>query len=70
MAAVGIYLAVALPTMGRLRMLGLVLANSAQWLGHATIMLILAPSGTSGTDGRTQLSWILSTTFVAQGSRS
>lgn len=40
-AAVGIYLAVALSTMGTLGMLGLVLANSVQWLGHALIMLAL-----------------------------
>jgi putative peptidoglycan lipid II flippase len=41
LVAVGIYLAVALSTMQRLGMTGLVLANSAQWLGHAVIMLFL-----------------------------
>jgi putative peptidoglycan lipid II flippase len=35
---VGIYLAVALSTMGQMGMLGLVLANSCQWLGHVAIM--------------------------------
>ncbi|MGQ9553296.1 MAG: murein biosynthesis integral membrane protein MurJ, partial [Anaerolineae bacterium] len=40
-AAVGIYLAVALSTAPALGMLGLVLANSAQWFGHAMLMIVL-----------------------------
>ncbi|MHB0875459.1 MAG: murein biosynthesis integral membrane protein MurJ [Anaerolineae bacterium] len=39
--AVGIYLAVALSTIGTLGMYGLVLANSAQWFAHAATMLVL-----------------------------
>lgn len=38
---VGIYLGVALPLLRPLGMIGLVLANSMQWLGHAVIMLWL-----------------------------
>lgn len=37
----GIYLAVALSTIGTLGMYGLVLANSAQWFAHAIAMLAL-----------------------------
>ncbi|MBI3980162.1 MAG: polysaccharide biosynthesis C-terminal domain-containing protein [Chloroflexi bacterium] len=40
--AVGIYLAVALTLIGPLGMVGLAVANSAQWVGHALIMLALA----------------------------
>ena len=39
--AVGIYLAVALPLLGSMGMIGLVLANSVQWIGHALMMLWL-----------------------------
>lgn len=38
---VAVYLAVALSLVGRLGMAALVLANSAQWVGHALIMLLL-----------------------------
>jgi len=51
-AAVGIYLAVALLTISRLGMLGLVLANSAQWLGHALIMLLLSERRIGGLRGQ------------------
>jgi putative peptidoglycan lipid II flippase len=40
-AGVVIYLAVALPLLHPLGMLGLVVANSSQWIGHAIIMLWL-----------------------------
>ncbi len=41
-AGVGIYLAVALATMNSMGMLGLVLANSCQWVGHLALMSWLA----------------------------
>jgi putative peptidoglycan lipid II flippase len=40
-AATGVYLLVALSLIGRLGMAGLVIANSAQWIAHAAIMLWL-----------------------------
>lgn len=40
-AATGVYLLVALPLVRPLGMVGLVLANSAQWLAHAAIMVVL-----------------------------
>ena len=40
--AVGVYLLVALPLVRPLGMLGLVLANSAQWIAHALVMWWLA----------------------------
>jgi putative peptidoglycan lipid II flippase len=43
--AIGVYLVVALALIGRLGMVGLVLANSAQWLSHALVMLWLIRRG-------------------------
>jgi len=37
----GFYLVVALPLLGPLSFYGLVIANSAQWLGHMTAMTVL-----------------------------
>jgi putative peptidoglycan lipid II flippase len=39
--AMGFYLVVALPLLGPLSFYGLVIANSAQWLGHMTAMTVL-----------------------------
>lgn len=47
-AAVGIYLAVALPLVRVWGMLALVFANSMQWLGHAAIMLWLTHRSVGG----------------------
>lgn len=47
-AAVGIYLSVALPLVRVWGMLALVLANSIQWLGHAAIMLVLTQRSVGG----------------------
>jgi putative peptidoglycan lipid II flippase len=43
--AIGVYLVVALTLIGRLGMVGLVAANSAQWLSHALVMLGLVRRG-------------------------
>ncbi len=51
-AGVGIYLAVALATMNSLGMLGLVLANSCQWVAHLVIMAWLAHRGIAPLTGR------------------
>jgi len=50
--AVGIYLAVALPLLQPLGMIGLVLANSMQWTGHALIMLWLLRQRMGGLRGQ------------------
>jgi putative peptidoglycan lipid II flippase len=50
-AAIGVYLAVALPSVGPLGMRGLVLANSAQWIAHATILFILLWRSLQGLGG-------------------
>ncbi len=47
-AAVGIYLIVALALIQPMGMLGLVTANSAMWLGHALIMLLLTQKRLGG----------------------
>lgn len=47
-AAVAIYLSVALPLVRIWGMLALVLANSIQWLGHAAIMLFLTQRSLGG----------------------
>lgn len=47
-AAVGIYLSIALPLVRIWGMLALVLANSIQWLGHAGIMLFLTQRSVGG----------------------
>lgn len=51
-AGVGIYLAVALATMNSLGMLGLVLANSCQWVAHMGIMAWLVHRGIAPLAGR------------------
>jgi len=51
-SAVGIYLAVALCTMERWGMIGLVLANSFQWVWHALIMLASARLAIGSMAGR------------------
>jgi putative peptidoglycan lipid II flippase len=43
--SIGVYLVVALALIGRWGMVGLVLANSAQWLSHALVMLGLIRRG-------------------------
>ena len=49
---VGIYLAVALPLLRPLGMIGLVLANSMQWVGHALAMLWLLRRRMGGLGGQ------------------
>ena len=49
---VGIYLAVALPLLQPLGMIGLVLANSMQWAGHAVVMLWLLQRRAGGLAGQ------------------
>lgn len=46
-----VYLAVALSLLGPLGMPGLALANSAQWISHALVMLILLWRGLGGLSG-------------------
>lgn len=48
---VGVYLAVALTTMQSLGMAGLVLANSAQWIAHALVLLFLLWRAIGGLHG-------------------
>jgi putative peptidoglycan lipid II flippase len=48
---VGVYLAVALPLMPSLGMAGLVVANSAQWIAHALVLLVLLWRATGGLRG-------------------
>ena len=49
--AIGVYLVVALSLIGPLGMAGLVLANSAQWISHAIIMLVLVSRMMGGLQG-------------------
>lgn len=49
--SVGIYLLVALALLGRLGMPALALANSAQWIAHATLMGILTLRAVGGLSG-------------------
>ncbi|MSP11703.1 MAG: murein biosynthesis integral membrane protein MurJ [Chloroflexi bacterium] len=49
--AIGVYLIVALTLIQPLGMVGLVLANSAQWCSHMVIMLILTHLRLGGLDG-------------------
>lgn len=64
--ATGIYLAVALPLLGPLGMEGLVLANSAQWIGHALILFALLWR-TMGDLGGLGLGRTLARTLLATG---
>ncbi len=50
--AIGVYLVVALSLIGPLGMVGLVLANSAQWASHAAVMLVLLHRRLDGVRGR------------------
>jgi len=48
---VGVYLAVALPLMPTVGMAGLVIANSAQWVAHALVLLALLWRAAGGLGG-------------------
>jgi len=50
--AIGVYLIVALALIGPLGMVGLVLANSAQWASHALVMLALVHRRLDGVRGQ------------------
>ena len=65
--AIGVYLAVAVPLVGQLQILGLVFANSMQHFSHAIIMLILLQRHLSGLTGGDMISTVPRILLAALG---